>query len=100
MGGDEEEKRVALEKRDIGADARQYSPSAVRNRVPILDVLRRILPERGSILEIGSGTGEHAVFFAKALPGITWQTSDPDDASRVSIEAWIEAEKLKNVRPP
>jgi cyclopropane fatty-acyl-phospholipid synthase-like methyltransferase len=100
MGEDDLKKSVAMEKRETAADARQYSPSAARNREPILDVLRRILPNKGSVLEIGSGTGEHAVHFAKTLPGITWQPSDPDADSRVSIEAWVEAEKLDNVRPP
>ena len=52
------------------------------------------------MLEIGSGTGEHAICFAKALPGLVWQPSDPDAASRASIEAWITAERLTNLREP
>ena len=52
------------------------------------------------MLEIGSGTGEHAICFAKALPGLAWLPSDPDAASRASIEAWIAAERLANVRAP
>jgi cyclopropane fatty-acyl-phospholipid synthase-like methyltransferase len=52
------------------------------------------------VLEIGSGTGEHAIFFAKALPKVVWLPSDPDAASRASIEAWIATEGLANVRAP
>jgi tRNA G46 methylase TrmB len=52
-----------------GADARQYAPAAERNAVPILDVLGRYLPPAGTILEIGSGTGQHAIAFAAAHPG-------------------------------
>lgn len=76
------------------------SPSAARNRDPILIVLRRVLPEQGRVLEIASGTGEHAVHFARAMPGLTWRTSDPDTASRASISAWIEAEALANLLSP
>jgi cyclopropane fatty-acyl-phospholipid synthase-like methyltransferase len=81
-------------------DARQYSPSAARNRDVILDVLRRVLPPRAHVLELASGSGEHAVHIAKALPEVTWQPSDPDEAARASIAAWIEAETLTNVRAP
>ncbi len=81
-------------------DARQYSPSTARNRDVILDVLRRVLPARATVLELASGSGEHAVHVAKALPEITWQPSDPDTAARASIAAWIEAEGLANVRLP
>jgi len=69
------------------ADARQFSPSAARNCVPIREVLTRVLPKKGIVLEIGSGTGEHVVCFAKALPRLVWLPSDPDEASRTSIEA-------------
>jgi cyclopropane fatty-acyl-phospholipid synthase-like methyltransferase len=79
---------------------RLESPSTARNREPILAVLRRVLPERGRMLEIASGTGEHAVFIAKAMPGLTWQPSDPDAVSRASIAAWIAQEGLANVLPP
>lgn len=81
-------------------DARAFSPSAARNREPILAVLRRVLPRRGKVLEIASGTGEHAVFIAGAMPGLSWQTSDPDAAAHGSIEAWIAHERLANVLPP
>ena len=81
-------------------DARQQSPSVARNREPILAVLQRVLPTGARVLELASGTGEHAVFFGGALPGVTWQTSDPDAAARASIAAWIRAEGVANVLPP
>ena len=81
-------------------DVRQFSPSAARNCVPIREVLTRVLPKKGIVLETGSGTGEHVVCFAKALPGLVWLPSDPDEASRTSIDAWITSEGLANVRTP
>ena len=91
---------VVVEDRNRAAGARQYSPSAARNRGPILEVLTRVLQKKGIVLEIGSGTGEHVVCFAKALPSLVWLPSDPDAASRASIEAWIATEGLANVRAP
>jgi SAM-dependent methyltransferase len=74
------------------------APAAARNKEPILAVLRRVLPETGLILEIASGTGEHVVHFAQALPKLTWQPSDPDPEMRASITAWIAETGLSNVR--
>lgn len=91
---------VVVEERSRAADARQCSLSAARNRGPIREVLTRVLPKKGIVLEIGSGTGEHAVCFAKALPRLVWLPSDPDAASRASIAAWIATEGLANVRAP
>ncbi|MGH6824839.1 DUF938 domain-containing protein [Methyloceanibacter sp.] len=91
---------VALEGRDRTGDGRQFSPSAARNSGPIREVVERALPRSGAALEIGSGTGEHIVCFAKALPGLVWLPSDPDPAARASIEAWIACEGLANVRAP
>ncbi|HVK79484.1 MAG TPA: DUF938 domain-containing protein, partial [Verrucomicrobiae bacterium] len=79
---------------------RQQSPSVARNRAPILAVLQRVLAVDARVLELASGTGEHAVFFAQALPAVTWQTSDSDPSARESIAAWIEAESVANVLPP
>jgi SAM-dependent methyltransferase len=79
---------------------RRTSPSAARNRDPILDVLRRVLPASGLVLEIASGTGEHAVHFAANLPGVEWQPSDPDADSRRSIAAWRAGAGLRNLREP
>ena len=63
-------------------------------------MLTRVLPKKGIVLEIGSGTGEHIICFAKALPGLLWLPSDPDTASRASIEAWSATEVFANVRAP
>jgi cyclopropane fatty-acyl-phospholipid synthase-like methyltransferase len=81
-------------------DARQYSPSTARNREPILAVLQRVLPKNARVLELASGSGEHAAFVARAMPGVTWQPSDPDAEARASVTAWTEAEALSNVLPP
>lgn len=79
---------------------RRSSPSAARNRDPILAVLRRVLPADGLVLEIAGGTGEHAVHFAGALPGLEWQPTDPDEESRRSIAAWRAEAGLPNLRAP
>jgi hypothetical protein len=71
-----------------GGDARLHSPAAERNRQPILERLRRWLPQRGTALEIASGTGQHAAWFAAGLPGWKWQPSDPDPTALASIAAW------------
>ena len=83
----------------MGQGART-APAVARNRDPILAVLQRFLPPRGLILEIASGTGEHAVHFARGLPGVTWQPSDPDAESLASIAAHRAAMKLPNLLPP
>jgi SAM-dependent methyltransferase len=85
---------------DIPDTLRRVAPAAERNRGPILDVLSRVLPKAGVVLEIASGTGQHAVHFAAALPGITWQPSDPDAASRASIDAWRQHVLLDNLNAP
>jgi SAM-dependent methyltransferase len=69
--------------------ARREAPAARRNASAILDVLRRILPESGTVLEIGSGTGQHAAAFASALTPRSWLPSDPDPDQRASIASWI-----------
>src|SRR5215471_17977457 len=76
------------------------APAVARNRDPILAVLRRVLPERGLVLEIASGSGEHAIYFAAALPHLTWQPSDPDPDARESIAAYRAAASLPNLLPP
>jgi SAM-dependent methyltransferase len=91
---------VALEQRGVGADQRMFSPSAARNVAPILAILQRVLPTSGSVLEIGCGTGEHAVSFAKAMPQLTWRPSDPDPESRASASSWIRHTGLTNVCAP
>jgi hypothetical protein len=81
-------------------DQRRSAPATLRNREPILDVLRPLLPDTGLVLEVASGTGEHAVHFARTLPSLRWQPSDPFPDARRSITAWIAAERLNNVLPP
>jgi hypothetical protein len=80
-------------------DARQYAPATERNRQPILDVLQTVLPATGTVLEISSGTGEHATFFAPRLPTLRWQPSDPNPEARASITAW-QQEPIANLSPP
>jgi SAM-dependent methyltransferase len=79
---------------------KRYAPSAERNREPLLPVLREVLPSRGTVLEVASGTGQHAVFFAHAFPELVWQPTDADPAALESIEAWRQEEGLPNVRAP
>jgi hypothetical protein len=74
------------------------SPAALRNRGPILEVLRRHLPASGAVLELASGSGEHIVHFARALPSLVFQPSDPDAEARASIAE--RASGLANVRTP
>ena len=81
-------------------DHRRSAPATERNREPILAVLREVLPGAGTVLEVASGTGEHAVFFARHLPGLVWQPSDPSPELRESIAAWAAAEGAGNVLPP
>ncbi|MBG0793280.1 DUF938 domain-containing protein [Methylocystis sp. H62] len=81
-------------------DKRLFAPSTARNRGPILDVLRNVLPTRGVALEIASGTGEHVTFFAQHLPGLTFCPSDPNAEARESISAWIASTRLANVDAP
>jgi SAM-dependent methyltransferase len=76
------------------------SPAVARNRDFILAVLRRALPGRGTVVEIASGSGEHAVHFAAALPQLTWQPTDPDPEARDSIAAYRAAAQLPNLLPP
>jgi len=80
-------------------DNRLFFSATQRNRDYIGDVLSKILKKEGSILEIGSGSGEHGVFFQKRFPEITWQTSDPDLSHRNSINSWIEYEELSKLMP-
>jgi hypothetical protein len=80
-------------------DARRHAPATLRNRDAILGVLHDVLPARGLVLEVASGSGEHAVHFAAALPGLTFQPSDADAAARASCDAWARAAALANVRP-
>ena len=78
---------------------KRTSPAALRNRDPILAVLKEWLPPSGELLEIAAGTGEHALHFAAALPGLAWQPTDPDPEARVSIDAYREEKGTPNLLP-
>lgn len=82
------------------AGARMFSPSTARNRDPIRRSFIAHMPHKGTVLEIGSGTGEHAVHIAAALPDLRWLPGDPDAASRASIAAWAAHSGLTNIDPP
>lgn len=75
-------------------------PAPERNKAPILDVLRRVLPTGGRVLEVASGTGQHVMHFAAALPALQWQPSDPEAQHRQSIEARCMDRGLTNVASP
>lgn len=79
---------------------KRHAPATARNSEPIAQVLAQELPDRGLVLEIASGTGEHAVFFAGRFPALDWQPSDPDPAALASVAAWREEAAIANLRPP
>ncbi len=79
---------------------RRVSSAAARNRDPILDVLKRVLPDRGRLLEVASGTGQHAAYFAPHFPAVQWQPSDPDADMFASIEAWRTDSAADNLLAP
>jgi len=79
---------------------KRHAPATQRNREPIAELLARELPEKGRVLEVASGSGEHAVFFAGEFPGFEWHPSDPDDAALESIAAWTEESGLPNIARP
>lgn len=79
---------------------KRYAPATQRNREPILEVLRKILPPQGLVLEVASGTGEHSTFFASQLPGLTFQPSDPSFENRQSVASWAVELAVSNVRKP
>ena len=80
-------------------DKRLFFSATQRNKDSIGDVLSKIIKKNGSILEIGSGSGEHGVVFQKRFPEIIWQTSDPNLIHRKSISSWIEYEALNKKLP-
>jgi SAM-dependent methyltransferase len=84
----------------VSEDARRFAPAVARNNAPITDVLARHLPPTGLVLEIASGSGEHALHFAAQFPALNFQPSDPDAAALASIAAWREEARLPNFLPP
>jgi hypothetical protein len=82
------------------ADPRRFAPSAPRNRDPIFEVLLPLLPERGTVLEVAAGSGQHAAYFASKLPSIDWVPSDRDAECLASIAAWAAIDRSVNLWPP
>lgn len=80
--------------------ARRSAPAALRNREPIAEVLRDWLPSIGLVLEIASGTGEHAIYFAERFPELDWQPSDIHPDALASISALRKEARLANLKPP
>lgn len=79
---------------------KRFAPATARNREPIRDVLARVLPPRGLVLALAEGSGEHAVFFARSFPALTWQPSDASGDALASIAAWRDEAALPNLRAP
>ena len=82
------------------SDKRRSAPAALRNREPIAEVLKEWLPASGTVLEVASGTGEHAEWFAERFPNLHWQPSDIHSDALASIVAWADASGLTNLRKP
>lgn len=80
--------------------SRQFAPATERNRDPILEILKRVLPPTGTVLEVASGTGQHAAYFAPRLPSLQWLPSDANPMLRESIAAWREETAADNLLPP
>lgn len=84
----------------IGLSVKQHAPQADRNKGAIASVLRRVLPDTGIALEVGSGTGQHIVHFARQFPGLVWQPSDYDQVAVASIDSYRRETSLANLREP
>ena len=78
---------------------KRHAPATARNSAPLADVLARELPSRGRVLEIASGSGEHAVFMARRFPALEWQPSDVDADALASVDAWAAEAGLANIAP-
>ncbi|MEM7400856.1 MAG: DUF938 domain-containing protein [Pseudomonadota bacterium] len=78
---------------------KQYSESCEQNKAPILEVLKQVFHDSKNTFEVGSGTGQHAVYFAKHLPHLTWHPSDLKE-NLLGIQAWLHDASLENVKPP
>ena len=81
-------------------DARRSAPHVARNTAPILEVLREVLPPKGLVLEVASGSGEQSLAFARAFPKLLWQPSDPEPVALASIRGWRDSEATFNLLPP
>ncbi len=91
--------KIAFDGEDFVSDRRIYSAACERNREALLDVLRRVLPRQGRVIEIAAGTGMHALHFARNLPALEWVPTDPDSEARASIEAWRLDAQIENLQP-
>ncbi|MEO9624095.1 MAG: DUF938 domain-containing protein [Qipengyuania citrea] len=78
---------------------KRHAPATARNSQPLAEVLARELPASGTVLEIASGSGEHAVFMARRFPALDWQPSDRDAEALASVDAWAAEARLANLRP-
>lgn len=85
---------------EVLADGRIVSPSAERNKGPIAEILLRVLPAQGDVLEVSSGTGQHVLHFAQAMPHIRWQPTERDADSLKSIASWLGQTPASNVNAP
>ncbi len=85
---------------DVFADGRLVSPSAERNKGPIAEILMRVLPAQGDVLEVSSGTGQHVLHFARAMPHLRWQPTDRDADCLRSITSWLAQTPMPNVNAP
>ncbi|MEX2575993.1 MAG: DUF938 domain-containing protein, partial [Halofilum sp. (in: g-proteobacteria)] len=81
-------------------DGRPLTPAAERNKKPIREVLERVLPNQGTVLEVASGTGTHALYFARAMPRLLWQPSEADPESRAAMGTIFHAHAPENLRAP
>jgi cyclopropane fatty-acyl-phospholipid synthase-like methyltransferase len=86
--------------RPVGLSAKQHTPHADRSKGPLVEILRRVLPDTGIALEVGSGTGQHIVHFATAFPTLEWQPSDYDQVACASIDSYRREARMKNLREP
>jgi cyclopropane fatty-acyl-phospholipid synthase-like methyltransferase len=93
-------RRPRLTDSSNGSPPLPLSAAAERNKQPIADVLAHVLPRAGLVLEIASGTGQHAEHFARELPGLTWQPSDSDPEMVAALAARVASAALPNLRPP
>jgi SAM-dependent methyltransferase len=92
--------KMRFEPSDVLADGRIVSPSAERNKGPITEILIRVLPAQGDVLEISSGTGQHVLHFAQAMPHIRWQPTERDADCLKSIASWMAQTPRSNVNAP
>src|SRR5271154_7129918 len=92
--------KMRCEPSDVLADGRVVSPSAERNKGPIAEILMRVLPAQGEVLEVSSGTGQHILHFAQAMPHIRWRPTERDAASLKSIASWLRQIPAPNVNAP